>query len=123
VYIAKGEESKLKGKSINIKGRDVSIDSGGSSSSSFFTEEELNDKVSCKTKLMKIISEVEKGKRSSEDATSAANELKRLKPDLFEKDDGLISSDENDINAVMGALATNFSMEKIKIAIVLASKK
>jgi hypothetical protein len=72
---------------------------------------------------MRIISEVEKGKRSSEDATSAANELRRLKPDLFDEDDGSVSSDEKDINVVMGALATNFSVEKIKLAIVLASKK
>ena len=123
VYIAKGEESKLEGKSINVKGRDVRISSGGGQSNSFFTEQELNDKVSCKTKLMKIISEVEKGKRSADDATAAANELKRLKPDLFEEDDGSVSSDEKDINVVMGSLATNFSMEKIKLAIALASQK
>lgn len=122
-YIAKGDGSKLEGKSINVKGRDIKISAGGNQSNSFFTEQELNDKTSCKTKLMRIISEVEKGKRSSEDATSAANELRRLKPDLFDEDDGSVSSDEKDINVVMGALVTNFSVEKIKLAIALASKK
>jgi hypothetical protein len=46
-----------------------------------------------------------------------------LKPDLFDEDDGSVSSDEKDINVVMGALTSNFSMEKIKLAIALASKK
>lgn len=89
----------------------------------FFTEQDLSSDASSKTKLMRIIDEVGKGSRSADDATAAANELKKLKPELFETDDGAVSSDENDINVVMGALATNFSMEKIKLAIALASQK
>lgn len=92
------------------------------SSSRYFTADDLKDAVSCKVRMLKIIDEVREGYRPYMYGLYAIYELKRLKPDVLEDDDSSISGDikDVDIDEVMSALQTNFSEEKLKIALAKA---